>query len=44
MKEYFLCNLLNYVVGIAKSVIYVTRTNKVEQKGEQDLIPVLKNI
>ncbi len=44
VKEKCKCHLLNFVVGIAKLAIYVTRRNKVEQRGQQDVIPVLKKM
>jgi len=32
-----------FIVGIAKLSIYITRRNKIEQKGEQELISFYKN-
>lgn len=42
IKKKFKCHLLNFIVGIAKLAIYITRRNKIEQKGEQELITAFK--
>ncbi len=44
IKKKYKCQLLNFIVGIAKLAIYITRRNKIEQKGEQELITAFKKM
>jgi len=44
VKKKYKCQLLNFIVGVAKLAIYITRRNTIEQKGEQELIPAFKKM
>lgn len=44
MKKKFKCQLFNFIVGIAKLAIYVTRRNRIKQKGDQEAIRVFKKM
>lgn len=38
------CRLINFIVGQAKLSIYISRKNRVQQKGGDDVIAVFKNL